>query len=77
MCNFDRFGGPAAWDRYCMERDEARERLLKNSTCGECGHCAEPPDDFENPGRIGYCKECGEFVCLDDVPHEIGCEEFE
>lgn len=76
MYEYDRFGGAAAWDRYCAEQDERRKWQLMTGTCGKCGHCEVPPSVFKNPERMGYCKACGEFVCLDDCPNDIDCEEF-
>ena len=56
MYEYDRFGGAAAWDRYCAEQDERRKWQFMTGTCGKCGHCEVPPSVFKNPERMGYCK---------------------
>lgn len=51
--------------------------MIADKTCEDCGNCEVPDDRFDNPGRIGYCRDCGEFVSLDDTPSEFDCERFE
>lgn len=72
-----KFDPAAEWDRYCERQEQAYKAMIADKTCEDCGNCEVPDDRFENPGRIGYCRDCGEFVSLDDTPIEFDCERFE
>ncbi|MEG0790967.1 MAG: hypothetical protein RSG23_05010 [Gordonibacter sp.] len=78
MPNLDRFGGPAAWDRYCAEREAAYESMARAGSCGQCLKCSIP-DDAYFPKRqdVGYCKDVDEFVWTNANPWDEGCEEYE
>lgn len=71
-----KFDPAAEWDRYCERQERMYQDLIADKTCGDCSNCVAP-DGFDNPGRIGYCRDCGEFVCLDDAPKDIDCERYE
>lgn len=65
-----------AWDRYCERQELAYAALVADKTCEDCGNCDVPNEDFNNPGRIGYCRHWAEFVSLDAMPAEEECEDF-
>lgn len=64
-----------AWDAKCAREDAAYQALTKGKTCQDCGGSREP-HGFENKERIGWCICEGEFICLDDTPNELDCEEY-
>lgn len=72
-----KFDPAAEWDRYCERQERMYQALIADKTCGDCSNCDVPDDSFNNPGRIGYCRDCGEFICLDDTPKDIDCERYE
>lgn len=77
MSDFEpKFDPAAEWDRHCERQERMYQALISDKTCENCGNCRVPEKCFDNPGRIGYCLDCGEFVCLDDRPSEIDCEAF-
>lgn len=54
----DRFGGSAAWDRYCAQQDaEIAEIKRANPGCGTCFNGIKCPEC----GAV-YCKENDEWV---------------
>lgn len=54
----DRFGGPAAWDRYCAAKDAAWLAVKRaHPGCGTCEHSIKCPDC----GAV-YCTEERDWV---------------
>ncbi len=55
---FDRFGGPAAWDRLCSEHDARVAKVKRaNPGCGTCDSGIKCPDC----GAV-YCTEESDWV---------------
>ena len=66
------------WDLYCDRQEQAHKALIAGKTCEDCDNCAVPDEeDWQNPERMGYCKEYGEFVSLDDSVEKEDCGDFE
>lgn len=60
--------GLKEWTRYRMDM-----------TCGDCVYCEKPDrryfgDKYEG---IGWCRDCDEFVEVDDSVLDMRCESFE
>lgn len=72
-----RFDPAAEWDRYCERQEQIYQALITEKTCEDCSNCVVPDKCYDNPGRIGYCRDIGEFVSLDDSPKKLDCERFE
>lgn len=78
MPNLDRFGGHAAWERYCVEQDAAYKAMAVAGSCGQCVNCSIPDDDcFPGFQSVGYCRENDEFVPAGANPWDEGCEAYE
>lgn len=64
------------YDVWEAKQEEAYRRLIHGKTCRDCYYCNEPDNSFENRERIGWCEEDCEFVCLDELVSDKGCETF-
>ena len=66
------------YDIWCARQEEAYQARIAEATCEDCDNCVKPDERYlKNTDRLGYCKEMGEFVSLDDTPEEYDCEDFE
>lgn len=72
-CEYDRYGGPRAWDEHCARAEEAREREIANSTCGGCSNYSGAPEDYVRV-ECGWCSECEDFTEAGTVANEAMCD---
>lgn len=62
------------WDIHCDIQERAYKALIHGKACKDCAMCETNPDD---DSAWGWCRECGEFVALDDLVSDIDCEDYE
>lgn len=62
------------WDVYCDMQEKAYKALIQDKMCRDCGKCYVNPDD---DSAWGWCRECDDYVLLDESVKEIDCEDFE
>ena len=74
MAATDRFGGAAAWDVYCAQKEAEYEAMIDNATCLGCACCVEC--DVAGHEGLGYCVEEAIWVTADDTPRSVGCEGY-